>query len=57
MLIFNMNIRGLGGGIKVRYLRRCISSEEAEFVCLQETKTVEVTDARCFSLWGDNKIG
>jgi len=57
MLIFNLNIRGLGGGIKARYLRRVISSEEAEFVCLQETKTEEVTDARCFSLWGDNKVG
>ena len=26
-------------------------------MCLQETKTVEVTDARCFLLWGDNNIG
>ena len=57
MLIFNLNIRGLGGGVKVRYLKRCISSEEVEFVCLQETKTVQVTDARCFSMWGDNNIG
>ena len=52
MLIFNLNIRGLGGGTKARYLRRCIATEEAEFVCLQETKTVEVTDVRCYALWG-----
>jgi len=57
LLIFNMNIRGLGAGTKARYLRRCISSEEVEFVCLQETKIVEVTNAKCFSLWGDNKVG
>jgi len=52
MLIFNLNIRGLGGGTKARYLRRCISTEGEEFVCLQETKIVQVTEARCFSLWG-----
>jgi len=57
MLIFNLNIRGLGGGTKVRYLRRCISMEGVEFMCLQETKTTEVTDARCFSILGDNNIG
>jgi len=34
MLIFNLNIRGLGGGTKVRYLRRCISREGVEFMCL-----------------------
>ena len=52
-----MNIRGLGGGTKVRYMRRCISFEKVEFVCLQETKTTVVTDTRCFSMCGDNKIG
>jgi len=57
MLIFNLNIRGLGGGTKARYLRRCISVEGVEFMCLQETKLVEVIDARCFSIWGDNNIG
>jgi len=57
MLIFNLNIRGLGGGTKVRYLRRCISLEGVEFMCLQETKAAKVTDARCFSIWGDNNIG
>ena len=57
MLIFNLNIRGLGGGTKVRYLRTCRSLEGVEFMCLQETKTAKVTDARCFSIWGDNNIG
>jgi len=57
LLIFNLNIGGLGGGTKARYLRRCIVTEEAEFVFIQETKTVEIKDTRCFSLWGDNNIG
>jgi len=57
MKIYNLNIRGLGGGTKGRYLRRCFSVEEVELVCLQETKTAEVTDTKIFSLWGDNNVG
>jgi len=49
MIIVNLNIRGLGGGVKARYLRRLL--------CLQETKTSSFTDARCYSLWGDSNIG
>ena len=26
-------------------------------MCLQETKLSSLTDAKCFSLWGDNNIG
>jgi len=57
MKIYNLNIRGLGGGTKGRYLKRCFSVEEVEFACLQETKTTEVTDNKIFSLWGDNNVG
>ena len=56
MLIVNLNIRGLGGGTKARYLRSIIGREEAEFVCLQETKTSELSDARCYNLWGTTKL-
>jgi len=52
MLIVNLNIRGLGGDIKARYLRKIIVGEGAEFVCIQETKTIVFSDARCYSLWG-----
>jgi len=57
MLIVSLNIRGLGGGTKCRYLRNLISREGAEFVCIQETKLKGLTDARCFALWGDNGVG
>jgi len=57
MLIVNLNIRGLGGGTKTRYLRQLIVGEGAEFVSLQETKTTNFTEGRCFALWGDNRIG
>jgi len=57
MLIVNMNIRGLGGSTKARYLSHIISSEGANFVCIQETKLSVLSDARCFSLWGNNNVG
>ncbi|XP_068483221.1 uncharacterized protein [Phaseolus vulgaris] len=57
MLIVNLNIRGLGGSIKARYLRHIIAREGANFACIQETKVSAITDARCFNLWGDNNVG
>ncbi len=57
MIIVNLNIRGMGGGTKTRYIRHLIGKEEADFVCVQETKAKEISDARCFSWWGDNKVG
>jgi len=57
MLIVNLNIRGLGGSSKARYLRHIIAREGADFVCIQETKSSLLSDARCFSLWGDNNVG
>ena len=56
MIIVDLNIRGMGG-IKSRYLNHIIAREGAEFVCLQETKTREVTEAKCFAVWGNNRIG
>jgi len=57
MLIINLNIRGLGGGTKAHYLRKIIAREGAEFVCIQETKTMVCTDVICYALWGDNNVG
>jgi len=57
MIIVTFNIRGLGGGTKTRYVRQIIANEGAEFVCLQETKVKTLSDVKCYSLWGDNKVG
>jgi len=57
MLIINLNIRGSGGGTKAKYLRQIIASEGAKFVCIQETKTTVISNARCFVLWGDSDVG
>jgi len=43
--------------VKANYIKNIIANEGVEFVCLQEKRTVEFSDSRCFSLWGDNKVG
>jgi len=45
MIIVNLNIRGLGG-TKARHLKQIIGKERLEFLCLQETKIVVLSDAR-----------
>jgi len=50
-------MKGLGGGTKTKYLRNIIGKEGAELVCIQKTKLVVMTDARCFFLWVENNIG
>ena len=57
MIIISLNIRGLGGGTKARYLSHLVSKEGAVFLCLQETKTSSFSDARCFLLWKSSNIG
>jgi len=57
MIIVNLNIRGLEGGIKAKYLKHLIAKEGADFVCIQEIKVIEFSDRRCFDLWGDSKVG
>ncbi|XP_068461581.1 uncharacterized protein [Phaseolus vulgaris] len=57
MIVINLNIKGLGGGVKAKYLKHIIYKESAEFVCLQETKVMNFSDSKCFALWGDNNIG
>jgi len=58
MIVVNLNIRGMGGGcIKSRYVNNIIAYEGEEFVCLQETKLKVLTEAKCFSVWGNNRVG
>jgi len=57
MIIISLDIRGLGGETKMRYVRNLISKEGAKLVCIQETKTNSMLDAKYFLLWGDSNIG
>jgi len=51
-----MNIRGLGGRTKRKYLRDLIRNEEVGMVCLQEAKCYGFGKDSCFHLWGSNDI-
>ena len=41
MNLISMNIRGLGGNTKRKYLSDLIQSDEVGIICLQETKCSE----------------
>ena len=56
MKIISMNIRGIEGSIKRRYLSTLISNEQADMVCIQETKCSELNKESVFQLWGSNEI-
>jgi len=56
MKIISLNIRGLGGTIKRNYLRDLIYKEQANMVCLQETKCVGVSREKVCLLWGSNEV-
>lgn len=51
-----LNIRGLGGNVKSRYLKELFHVEQVDMVCLKETKCSEFGERDCFLLWGCNNI-
>jgi len=56
MKIISMNIRGIKGSIKRRYVSTLISNEQVDMVCIQETKCSELNKESVFQLWGSNEI-
>jgi len=56
MKIVNINIRGLGGDVKRKYLRELVSKEDPGLLLVQETKLTKLDDSKCYSLWGSNDI-
>ena len=57
MKVVSLNIRGIGGGIKRKYIKDLISKEQADMLCLQETKCDKFSKELIFHLWGSNDIG
>jgi len=51
-----MNIRGVGGSNKKKYLRELIKKEGADLVCLQEIKCKKMVMKEIFKLWGSNEV-
>jgi len=56
MKLISMNIRGTGGSSKKKYLEDLIRKEQANVVCLQETKCKELWKENIFKMWGTNDI-
>jgi len=56
MKIISINIRGLGGGHKWKYLKGILASEGVDMICIQETKLSDLQPSSCYNLWGDNNI-
>jgi hypothetical protein len=54
MIITTFNIRGLGGLSKRKKVRDLVSHNNVDFLALQETKMETVTNAFCYSLWGND---
>ena len=56
MKIISLNVRGLGGTLKRKYLSELINKERANMVCLQETKCSEFSREKVCLLWGNNEV-
>jgi exonuclease III len=50
MIIASINIRGLGGAVKRKYLKELVRKENIDFLAIQETKLDSITDNLCHSL-------
>lgn len=53
MKIVSLNIRGLGGGIKRRELKKFVKKERLDLLCIQETKMEWISQEVCNSIWDD----
>jgi len=56
MKLISMNINGVGGSSKMRYLEDLERKEQADVVCLQETNCKELGKESFFQMWGTNEI-
>jgi exonuclease III len=54
MKIISWNIRGLGGMVKRKEVRKLVGEKFPSIVCLQETKLALCDDFLCSSLWGNS---
>jgi len=56
MKIVSYNMRSLGSRVKWKAIKKLIVKEEPSFVCIQETKMVNVDEKMCRALWGDDHV-
>lgn len=52
-----MNIISYNGrGVKWAAIRRMVRKEQADMLCIQETKKENIDKSLCRALWGDNDV-
>ena len=56
MNILSYNIRGLGRGVKWPAIRKLITQNQVDLLCIQETKKEKIERALCQALWGDTTL-
>jgi len=56
MKIISLNVRGIGDTIKRNNLRKLISKEQADMMCLQETRCSDFSKEKVCLLWGTNEV-
>lgn len=56
MNIISYNVRGLGRGVKWAAIRRMVRKEQADMLCIQETKKENCDKSLCRALWGDINV-
>lgn len=57
MKIVSLNVRGLGGRVKRRELRKFVKRENLDLMCIQETKMEVISPEICSSLWDYTDFG
>lgn len=55
MKIVSFNVRGLGGRVKKRELKKLVNREKLDMMCIQETKLENISQRTCRAIWaGDD---
>jgi len=52
MKLITINIKDLGRNVKWKYLTELIAKEKSAILCVQETKLVNISEHKCFNIWG-----
>lgn len=56
MNIISYNVRGLGRGVKWPAIRRLVTKQQIDMLCLQETKKEVIDRPMCQALWGETEV-
>ena len=52
MNIITYNVRGLGRGVKWPVIRRLVTKQHIDMLCIQETKKEVIDRSLCQAIWG-----